>query len=88
MRHLEHGQIVVIVIRGDRARTCALGHDALRVLIRPPALQLGAADLQERSRSKSSISASETREIFSLVLPPFPKMKAASSTVIFMMSTP
>lgn len=30
----------------------------------------------------------ETLEIFSLVLPPFPKIKAASSSVIFMVSTP
>ena len=53
-----------------------------------------------RPRSKSPISAYDTREIFSLALPPFPRLKAdlpsvifmvsnaASSSVLFMVSTP
>ena len=54
LRHQEHGQIVVVVVRGDRDRTCALGQDAFRVLLRPPALQLGAADLQDETALEES----------------------------------
>ena len=63
------------------------GHDALCVLLCPLALPLGAADPQDKV-ALEELSAYETREISSLVLPPFPRMKAASSFVVFMVSTP